>query len=207
MHVGEECDDANGVSGDGCSALCFLERGYCSDCLLQRALGEQCESALHNPALPYGCGTDCRFLSKYCGNGALNRGEQCDDGPLNSENPGARCRTNCSLARCGDRVRDFTEQCDDGNLLNGDGCSSVCALESSGVSAVRFPPPTGTSVHFPTADTYKRVAPTLPLASILPLDLQPIRTQTGPAAIAVMSAGAALGYAWIRRKSRLARKR
>jgi cysteine-rich repeat protein len=34
----------------------------------------------------------------------------------------------CELI-CGDG-RVITEACDDGNVLNGDGCSSICALEA-----------------------------------------------------------------------------
>ncbi|MFA5799388.1 MAG: hypothetical protein WC840_00330 [Candidatus Peribacteraceae bacterium] len=33
---------------------------------------------------------------------------------------------------CGDMARDLSEQCDDGNLVNGDGCSSLCTIERCG---------------------------------------------------------------------------
>jgi cysteine-rich repeat protein len=41
-----------------------------------------------------------------------------------------RCRLDCTLPRCGDRVVDRGEVCDDGNLLLGDGCTSTCVWES-----------------------------------------------------------------------------
>lgn len=31
---------------------------------------------------------------------------------------------------CGDGVRQHGEQCEDGNLVDGDGCSSLCQIES-----------------------------------------------------------------------------
>ncbi len=34
-------------------------------------------------------------------------------------------------AVCGDGIPDFDEVCDDGNLINGDGCNSICQLESN----------------------------------------------------------------------------
>jgi len=33
------------------------------------------------------------------------------------------------VATCGDGLFRGTEGCDDGNLVNGDGCSSLCAIE------------------------------------------------------------------------------
>ncbi|PIN86106.1 hypothetical protein COV19_06435 [Candidatus Woesearchaeota archaeon CG10_big_fil_rev_8_21_14_0_10_44_13] len=38
---GEECDDGNKVSGDGCSNICKSE--YCGDGIVQPAMGEQCD--------------------------------------------------------------------------------------------------------------------------------------------------------------------
>ncbi|MEZ4440657.1 MAG: DUF4215 domain-containing protein [Polyangiaceae bacterium] len=36
-----------------------------------------------------------------------------------------RCRTDCSLPRCGDGIVDPGEICDDGNVVDGDGCGSA----------------------------------------------------------------------------------
>ena len=36
-------------------------------------------------------------------------------------------------AVCGDGTREVPEECDDGNLINDDGCSSQCTIESNGV--------------------------------------------------------------------------
>ncbi|MBI5370044.1 VWA domain-containing protein [Candidatus Uhrbacteria bacterium] len=75
-----------------------------------------------------------------CGNGAVDPGEQCDDG---GHIPGDGCSDVClnegsaSIGSvCGDGVIDFApgtggEDCDDGNTKDGDGCSSKCLFEGS----------------------------------------------------------------------------
>jgi cysteine-rich repeat protein len=56
-----------------------------------------------------------------CGDGVVESSEECDDGKKNSTI--GQCSPTCTLARCGDGVRQpATEQCDDGNSINGDGC-------------------------------------------------------------------------------------
>ena len=63
---------------------------------------------------------------------------ECDDG-IDNDHDGLidypndpQCESpiddNEGPAICGDGVREHPEQCDDGNLLNGDGCSSSCAI-------------------------------------------------------------------------------
>jgi len=37
-----------------------------------------------------------------------------------------RCRSNCTVPRCGDKVLDGGEVCDDGNTTTGDGCAGDC---------------------------------------------------------------------------------
>lgn len=39
----------------------------------------------------------------------------------------SRCRTDCTIPRCGDGIVDGGEICDDGNELDGDGCSDGCS--------------------------------------------------------------------------------
>jgi cysteine-rich repeat protein len=44
---------------------------------------------------------------------------------------GQSCNTGVCAVRCGDGIVGSGETCDDGNTVNGDGCSAVCALETT----------------------------------------------------------------------------
>lgn len=91
-----------------------------------------------------GGGTPTPPPAAVCGDGAVQTGEACDAGSNNGVacNPayGLSC-TYCSSScqnvtlqggRCGDGIRQQpNEQCDDGNTSNGDGCSSICLLETT----------------------------------------------------------------------------
>ena len=72
---------------------------------------------------------DFCFDAPVCGNGVLERGEQCDDG--NAVNTDA-CRNDCTLPFCGDGIVDMGEQCDDGNAVNTDACRNDCTLPYCG---------------------------------------------------------------------------
>ncbi|HPF41757.1 MAG TPA: PQQ-dependent sugar dehydrogenase [Phycisphaerae bacterium] len=64
-----------------------------------------------------------------CGNGAVEDGEQCDDGNTQA---GDGCGPTCQneIAECGNGIVDFGEECDDGNTMDGDGCDSMCQSEN-----------------------------------------------------------------------------
>jgi cysteine-rich repeat protein len=130
---GEECDDGNTVSGDGCSSRCKLE---CSD-----AGVELCPDPGFFPDSPWTlC---CASLNMVvCGNGVLVVGrEVCDDGntlagdgcsrDCQTVEPGYRCTMpgRACVAICGDRAIKGAETCDDGNREDGDGCSRFCVTE------------------------------------------------------------------------------
>lgn len=62
-----------------------------------------------------------------CGNGEIEAGEECDDGPDNSD--GASCTSDCKLNICGDGlILEGGEACDDGTS-NGEygACASDCS--------------------------------------------------------------------------------
>lgn len=113
---GEQCDDRNTWSGDGCSSRCQIEDA---------------------PPCPLGpCSVN------RCGDAVVRAAERCDDGNVL---PGDGCSSDCQTIEpgwvcrvpgrrctpiCGDRVRVGGETCDDGNTLAGDGCSAQCLTES-----------------------------------------------------------------------------
>ena len=113
---GEECDDGNTTSGDGCSSHCMLQ-GW-------------------GPCTSAAC-----VNRTVCGNGILTSDETCDDGntvsgdgcssDCQSIEAGWHCRmigTPCSPI-CGDSTLRGSETCDDGNTMDGDGCSVYCLTE------------------------------------------------------------------------------
>ena len=81
---------------------------------------------------------------RCCGNGILERGEECDEGVENNNMYGSctksctqpRCgdgmihKCNTSCIECGDSACEQDEDCDDGNLIDGDGCSHSCQFET-----------------------------------------------------------------------------
>ena len=54
-------------------------------------------------------------VAPICGNGEVEPGEECDDGPDNSDNLADACRSDCRSAECGDGVVDRDETCDEGS--------------------------------------------------------------------------------------------
>ena len=202
----EECDDGNTRDFDGCSQDCLLERGRCGDGIVQTLLDEQCEPSVHDARLSYGCSSLCRFASSLCGNGVVDEGEQCDQGPANSNAQNSYCRPDCGFARCGDGIVDArqSEQCDDGNRIGSDGCSSHCTLERTAPSPLaaqvftlpkapglqQSPSPTGPAVQGYTAQAWQ----------VLPQTTVPMTTASGPGALMVMAGGAAAGVGYMRRK-------
>jgi len=64
-----------------------------------------------------------------CGDGQLNAGEECDDGPGNGLPPDATCSEACTLNSCGDGQIDPGENCDLGPMNGPDnGCSTSCTI-------------------------------------------------------------------------------
>ena len=118
IEFGENCEDGNTTSGDGCSSTCVIESHYtcpvlgmpcihdviCGDRMIEGK--EECDDG--NTTSGDGCAADC----------TLECGWQCP--------PGAVCRA----AKCGDGKVAGNEQCDDGNTTDGDGCGADCTLES-----------------------------------------------------------------------------
>ncbi|MBN2724786.1 MAG: DUF4215 domain-containing protein [Deltaproteobacteria bacterium] len=70
------------------------------------------------------CNNSDPVIEGECGNGIVNKGEECDNGLENSDITPDSCRLDCSESRCGDGVRDSDEQCD-GYQLGSLNCSLV----------------------------------------------------------------------------------
>jgi cysteine-rich repeat protein len=117
---GEECDDSNTISGDGCSSTCLIET-TCGDGVKEGH--EECDDG--NTTADDGCSPTCR--REECGNRIVDPGEECDDGNAVA---GDGCTPDCIREpRCGDGIVDPGEECDDGGTADGDGCSALCAVE------------------------------------------------------------------------------
>jgi fibro-slime domain-containing protein len=145
IEAGEECDDGNAASGDGCSSTCQIETGYTCP-------------VVNQPCVPV----------NLCGNGVLDGAEQCDDGNRNS---GDGCSSSCQIEMgwqcpvpgsectpiCGDGIVVGREQCDVGPVASSDagateagaadggaatGCSANCTIEPGYACT----PPPGPSV-------------------------------------------------------------
>ncbi|UPA22760.1 DUF4215 domain-containing protein [Candidatus Peribacteria bacterium] len=140
-----------------------------------------------------------------CGNGELGAGEQCDEGRENSLLPNAFCRPDCTFSRCGDTVIDAPlETCDDGsrNGLLVSECSAFCRLDHSAPGVLPatlielpFMPVSGSNQNGTTTGIGGSDSVFIP-GSQMP----PSTTASGPATVAIMAAGAAAGYAWMRRR-------
>ncbi len=71
-------------------------------------------------------------VGPVCGDGVIQLGEACDNGPGNGAN--RLCTPECQFAVCGDGyTASGLETCDDGNTAPGDGCEANCRLPSPGI--------------------------------------------------------------------------
>ena len=181
VEAGEQCDDGNTTSGDGCSATCQFEGCSLTGTWQRNFLGqitvytivEDGGGGLSGVSFPPGnpggitllsgsrsgvnvtltigtsqpltaVMTSCNSLpftgglqppqlvrqrNSYCGDGAIDPGEACDDGNLANFDA---CSVACITPACGNHVVETPEQCDDGNAVNGDGCSTTCQTNVCG---------------------------------------------------------------------------
>lgn len=93
--AGEECDDQNNASGDGCSASCKIEAApTCGNGLLDLANDEECDDG--NQVAGDGCSPSCQFelVGQACGDGSMQAPEVCDDG---NKAGGDGCNPTCNL--------------------------------------------------------------------------------------------------------------
>lgn len=158
---GEECDDANNESCDGCSSTCKIES--CGNGRID--CGEVCDDGDDLPGAPTDecsgdCAGDCKAFFPVCGNDVTECAEQDDDGnTTDCDGVSSSCEIeacgngvrecdeecddaanpDCNVAlcrlqpvNCGNNVLDPGEECDDDNTDDCDGCSHLCTDEGCG---------------------------------------------------------------------------
>jgi cysteine-rich repeat protein len=95
------------------------------------ALGDEDRNGLADCDDPVCAGLPtCRSAAPpMCGNGSIERDEECDDG---NDSNGDACENDCTAPRCGNGIHDRGEACDDGNANNDDDCHNNCSAPSCG---------------------------------------------------------------------------
>lgn len=145
--AGEDCEDDNDASGDGCS-LCKFDCKSDTDC----ANGNTCDGAEKCNTTTHRCeagtaateGTSCSAsgggsgsckgglcVSAGCGNGVKEAGEDCDDANADDTDGCTRlCKFTCSTSA----------DCDDGNKCNGaEACDSAAHKCKPGAAVICSP--------------------------------------------------------------------
>eukprot|EP01126_Amoeba_proteus_P032796 TRINITY_DN3202_c0_g1_i12.p1 TRINITY_DN3202_c0_g1~~TRINITY_DN3202_c0_g1_i12.p1 ORF type:complete len:1533 (-),score=260.60 TRINITY_DN3202_c0_g1_i12:146-4744(-) len=156
----ETCDDGNTIDKDGCSSTCQVEVGHeClyDDDLMRSVCDplcgnfqndstdlytEHCDNGNNSGCIncvvdPHYTCSDFTSCTPLCGDGVTVPPEKCD-----ISIPIQGCLT-CQLVHgwtcpnstychpiCGDNILIPPETCDDRNAQNGDGCSSLCTVET-----------------------------------------------------------------------------
>ena len=133
IDLGEECDDGNPDTCDGCSPTCQLEAGLaCGDGIQNALCGEECDDT--NTLNGDGCSSLC--LNEVCGDGVLQSGlgEACDDG--NTVN-GDCCSSSCQVEAAGTLCRVAAGPCDAHEFCSG--TSGSCPADAKSTALCRSP--------------------------------------------------------------------
>ncbi len=121
--AGEECDDGNAEDSDSCRNDCTLGTPpTCGNGSLDPM--ETCDPPGTDPA-PAG-GNLCRTNCTYCGDAAVQAGEECDDG---NTDDGDTCANDCTLNQplsCGDGFVGAGETCDPPGSDPGSPTGNLC---------------------------------------------------------------------------------
>jgi cysteine-rich repeat protein len=124
---GEQCDDANSNNNDACKTDCTLN--VCNDGFIHIGV-EACDSDTVSCLTPQGysgtktCLLDCSGYdacssTQYCGDGAINNGEQCDD--ANAVVP-----QTCGVGACQRTVPDTCVNCQNVACVPGTSLPEIC---------------------------------------------------------------------------------
>jgi len=121
---------SSGFCGDG---ICDSTES-CSDCSSDCGVCPPADTCNNNGIC--NSGEDCLNCPSDCSgklDGKKSKRYCCGDTGGNLVSCSAsQCDSSCGIDHCGDGSLDLIdgEECDDGNLLNGDGCSASCSLET-----------------------------------------------------------------------------
>ncbi len=130
VEIGEQCDDGNVESGDGCSASCVFET--CGDGIVQSGLGEQCDDGnlVNGDACSDRCFDENTIIPGGGGGGGTPGPdpEEPED-PVDPVDPVDPETPVVISPVCGNGILEESEQCDDGNRRNGDACNRRCEIE------------------------------------------------------------------------------
>jgi cysteine-rich repeat protein len=131
LEAGEECDDGNRLSCDGCSETCTDEVGLvCGDGTQNETCGEECDDG--NTANEDGCSSRC--MNEVCGDGILQPllGELCDDG---NTQDGDCCSSTCQFESSATVCRAAASSCDLAEFCTGS--SAVCPANQKSTAVCR----------------------------------------------------------------------
>lgn len=113
----EECDNGTNNGKDGiCSFECKKVKDkdkYCGNGEIDKDLWEECDFWQTNGINI--CSNECKFFSEtpVCGNGILDKDEECDYGKYLNGTDGINCNNQCKeLEPCGNNIIDNNENCD-----------------------------------------------------------------------------------------------
>ncbi len=145
---GEQCDDGNRESDDGCDVNC--QNTGCGNGVVNG--DEECDVGDDND--DDRCDATCHFAR--CGDGRATPGEECDDG---NALEGDGCDSNCTESRCGNGIVGGTEQCDTGpDFPPALGCGDNCL--PFGVTTTTTTSRTTTTTRAPTTTTTRTTTTT-----------------------------------------------
>lgn len=127
LNAGETCDQGtlnSDVTPNTCRKGCVLPA--CGDGIIDSLFGETCDDGLANSQdQPGACRLSCTRAT--CGDTVTDPGEECDG----TDDCTPQCTWSVETgSACGNQWLDVGETCDDGNSADGDGCSSLCTIET-----------------------------------------------------------------------------
>jgi uncharacterized repeat protein (TIGR01451 family) len=79
-------------------------------------------------------------IDPFCGDGNIDEGEECDDGPSGSSTCTAECKLIPPEPFCGNNIREAGEACDGTDTPSPRGCNANCTIPSGGGGRI-LPPP------------------------------------------------------------------